>query len=128
MRPRPSEIITGIRSVLAETIEPELTSGHARSRLSEIRAVLAQVDWDDAGFQLKSRTSVLAERLAEADLWVGGALPNGPVEESFDAYQAYWEHLSALAVTSIERLTVHLDEHPKDDVARAVFERLLDAG
>jgi hypothetical protein len=127
MRPRPSEIIGGIRSVLADTIAPELTSQHARSRLSEIRAVLAQVDWDNAGFQLKARASVLAEHLAEAGAWVGGSLPANPAEESFDAYQAYSEQLAALAVGALERLSVHLDDHPEDEFARTAYQRLLSA-
>lgn len=126
MKPRPSEIIAGIRTILAETIAPELTSDHARSRLSEIRAVLAQVDWDDAGFVLESRTSVLAERLAQARHWVGAPLPDLPSEHSFDAYQGYGERLGVLAIDALERLIAHLDDHPDDEAARSIYQRLLE--
>lgn len=126
MRPRPSEIIAGIRTILAETVAPELTSDHARSRLAEVRAVLAQVDWDNAGFVLESKATLLADRLAHAARWVDDPLPEAPTERSFDAYQSYWEQLGALAVTALDRLTSHLDENPDDAAARAAFELLLD--
>jgi hypothetical protein len=110
---------------LAETVAPELTSEHARLRVSEIRAVLAQIDWDDAGFQLKSRAGVLAERLAQSGPWVDGRLPDPPGEESFEAYQAYWGQLSAVAVGALEALAAHLDNRPDDDLTRATYQRLL---
>ena len=127
MRPRPSEIITGIRAILDETIAPELTSDHARSRLSEIRAVLAQVDWDDAAFALKARAVTLAQRLHDAKPWAGPALPDPPVDESFDAYLRYWDRLGVIAIAAVDRLSGHLEEYPSDDAARLTHRRLLDA-
>jgi hypothetical protein len=68
MRPTPAEVIAGVRRILKEAIEPELTSDYARSRLTEIRAVLAQVDWDDSATALargNAEVAALAERAME---------------------------------------------------------------
>ena len=62
MRPTPAETITQIRRLLKDVIEPDLQSDYARSRLREIRAVLAQTDWDDA-----------AAGLAATNTEIGGA-------------------------------------------------------
>jgi hypothetical protein len=127
MRPRPSEIIAGIRTILAETIAPELTDDHARSRLAEIRAVLAQVDWDDSAFALKARAATLALALAAADEWASEELPSAPDEESFDAYQQYWEALGDNAIRVLKRIAVHLEIHPQDAAASAAYRDLLAA-
>lgn len=127
MRPTPSEIIAGVRSILADTIGPELADDHARSRLAEIRAVLAQVDWDDAGFALKARATALALRLTEAGQWAPDALPAAPEVESFAAYQQYWEALCDKAVQVLERIAEYLVEHPRDSVASATNQSLLSA-
>lgn len=126
-RPRPSEVIAGIRAVLADVIAPELTSDHARSRLSEIRAVLAQIDWDDSAFVTKQRALTLARSLQDASEWVGASLPEPPSEESLRAYEQYADALGVAAVDAIERLTVHLDRNPSDVAARSAYHRLLAA-
>jgi hypothetical protein len=125
MRPKPSELIAGIRAILADTIAPGLTDDHARSRLDEIRAVLAQVDWDDSAFALKARTSTLALRLKAADAWTPDHLPAAPEVESFAAYQQYWEALGAQAIGVLTRLADHLVEHPQDAVASVIYRELL---
>ncbi|MDO3402754.1 hypothetical protein QWI29_22160 [Mycolicibacterium neoaurum] len=126
MRPKPSEIIAGIRAILADTIAPELTGDHARSRLAEIRAVLAQVDWDDAAFTLKRRATGLAVALRDALQWVD-RLPDPPAQESFDAYLDYWEALGACAIGALDRLNVHLDDRPDDTDAWSCRHRILAA-
>ncbi|MFN2538767.1 MAG: hypothetical protein ABR549_11580 [Mycobacteriales bacterium] len=65
-RPSPQEVVDGIRRTLDDVIAPELTSEHARQRLAEVRAVLAQLDWNDAGLQLAQRTARLRALLARA--------------------------------------------------------------
>ncbi|MFC4000170.1 hypothetical protein ACFS2C_02750 [Prauserella oleivorans] len=70
MRPTPAELITHVRRVLRDVVEPELTSEYARARLTEVRAVLAQVDWDNAGLQVRSTATALRETLAEFRVWV----------------------------------------------------------
>ena len=47
MRPSPAEVLAGIRRILKDVIAPEIGSELARLRLAEIRAVLAQVDWNN---------------------------------------------------------------------------------
>lgn len=127
MRPRPSEIIAGIRRILADTIAPELSSEHARSRLAEIRAVLAQLEWDDAAFALKARSLTLAHRLYRAHHWVNAQLPPAPVAESYDAYLQYWDSLAALATPALARMAAHLDEYPDDELVATLFTKLLDS-
>jgi hypothetical protein len=126
VRPSPAEIIAGVRAILADTIAPELRSDHARSRLSEIRAVLAQIDWDNAGFVLRARTTELALRLSAAGPWVPVELPAPPQLETFEEVQRYWEQLAAVAVGVLERLSAHLETH-HDDAALEVYRALLAA-
>ena len=126
MRPRPSEVIAGIRKILADTVAPELSSDHARSRLAEIRAVLAQVDWDDVAFTQKSRAVALRECL-ESTGWITAALPQPPAEESLAGYLHYRNALDAIAIDVLDRIDSHLDDHPQDDNVRAIRERLLEA-
>jgi hypothetical protein len=54
MRPTPAEIITGVRRILKEVVEPDVASEYARERLAQVRAVLAQVDWNDSLTELAS--------------------------------------------------------------------------
>lgn len=70
MRPTPSETIAGIRKILKEVVEPEVHSEHALSRLREIRAVLAQTDWDDAALHLRRRTEATRALLADVRAWI----------------------------------------------------------
>ncbi|WP_216892261.1 hypothetical protein [Nocardia alni] len=128
MRPSPSEVVAGIRAILAETIAPELTSEHARSRLAEIRAVLAQIDWDDAGFTLASRSDELARCLGAAGECIDGvSVPGRPSVANFESYQRHYDQLAGLAVEVLRRLRVHLDERPDDEAARAAYRTLLTA-
>jgi hypothetical protein len=127
MRPRPSEIVTGIRAVLADTIARELSSEHARSRLAEIRAVLAQVDWDNAGFALQKQCDSLAAALTQAQQWTRQAVPVAPTQHSFDAYQQHWEQLATLAVAAQVTLSSHIAAHPDDQPAAQAYRQLLNA-
>ncbi|MDP9182144.1 MAG: hypothetical protein M3P04_05145 [Actinomycetota bacterium] len=83
-RPSPQEIVDGLRRMLKEVVEPELHSEHARQRLAEGRAVLAQVDWDDAGLHLARRTEDLRSALAEMRT-VGVAIPDGVLDQPLGA-------------------------------------------
>lgn len=78
MRPTPSETISGVRRILKEVIEPDLRTEYARTRLREIRAVLAQVDWDDAGLRLRRDDAVLSGLLTEIRAWVDARPDPGP--------------------------------------------------
>lgn len=70
MRPTPAELISHVRRVLRDAIEPELDSPYARARLAEIRATLAQIAWDDAGLQLASDVGTLRELLLRCRHWI----------------------------------------------------------
>jgi hypothetical protein len=137
MTPLPSEIIAGVRRILEETIAPELTSGHARSRLHDIRAVLAQVNWDDAGFVLAERCRRISAALAAIEAWRASdatraqALPpvsaDFPAEPSMAAYSEAYRGLAAAAVALVDPLTDWLAAHPDEREAKALYQSLLEA-
>ncbi|NMH98227.1 hypothetical protein [Pseudonocardia acidicola] len=70
MRPTPSETIAGIRAILKDVVEPEVGSEYARSRLREIRAVLAQIDWNDAWAHVRRRDREIRGLLTEVREWI----------------------------------------------------------
>jgi hypothetical protein len=72
MRPTPAEVIAGVRRILRDVVEPEVGSEYARTRLREVRAVLAQVDWDDAALQVRRGRDTLQELIAECHDWMSG--------------------------------------------------------
>ncbi|GAA1651721.1 hypothetical protein [Georgenia ruanii] len=137
MRPLPSEVIAGVRQILKETIAPELTSAHARSRLEEVRAVLAQVDWDDAAFALARRNRALADALRRIEDWRSGdprraeTIPactvRMPKVDSLAAHQAAYAELAAAAVAVVEPMADWLVAHPSNAEARALRGELLAA-
>lgn len=114
MRPSPQELVDGVRRILKEVVEPELTSDHARQRLAETRAVLAQLDWDNAGLLLAQRTAALREVLA--DLQEAG-LPVPPavlVEPLGTSYQVLSRQHGACG-TALIALLPALDEAAATD-------------
>ncbi|NKQ57062.1 hypothetical protein HFP15_29750 [Amycolatopsis sp. K13G38] len=70
MRPTPAELISHVRRILRDVVEPELDSAYAKARLAEIRATLAQVEWDDAGLQLARDVTTLRELLSRCRQWI----------------------------------------------------------
>jgi hypothetical protein len=135
MKPLPSEVITGVRRILKETIAPELTSDHARSRLDEIRAVLAQVDWDDAGFALAARNRSLAEVLGRIEEWRAGdpervaSIPEFdlslPEDERMTAHQVAYQALATAVVALVDPLEDWLAGHLDDAQADILHRDLL---
>lgn len=125
MRPRPSETIDGIRKILADTIAPELTSEHARARLSEIRAVLAAVDWDNSGFTLVSQSSALAAALESSARRANVAVPPPPTVDTFEDWEAYHNQLAVLAVDAMADIRARLAENPDDDLLTTELQEIL---
>src|SRR5690349_18226808 len=70
MRPTPAEVILGVRRILKDVIEPEVGSEYARARLAEVRAVLAQVDWDDSLTTLARDNATVADLARRAGSWI----------------------------------------------------------
>lgn len=125
MRPSPSETIAGIRTILADTIAPELTSEHARARLSEIRAVLAAVDWDNAGFTLAARSSALAVALESPAQRASEIVPTAPTAQTFEDYGRYHDKLAVLAVDVMADIRARLAENPDDELLTAELQGIL---
>jgi hypothetical protein len=82
MRPTPAEVIAGVRRVLRDVVEPEVGSEYARTRLREVRAVLAQLDWDDASLQVQLERTRMRALLADAQAWMTEAAGSEPVFEA----------------------------------------------
>ncbi|MBD0859782.1 hypothetical protein IA539_00935 [Gordonia sp. zg691] len=137
MTPLPSEVIVGVRRILRDTIAPELTSGHARARLDDIRAVLAQVDWDDAGFHLARRCHQMATSLQAIDRWrasdgertqdIPEVTVNLPAEQSTAAYSATYRSLASAAAALVDPMADWMSRHPDDNEARRLHQALLAA-
>lgn len=138
MRPTPTELISQVRRVLREVVEPELRSDYARARLGEVRAVLAQVDWDNAGIALARETVSLRELLAEFRSWVdaderreahfGPALAADlPAAETgdFAACNELHARYSAEVVSLIDPLENWLGANPGDERGHDLRARLL---
>lgn len=69
MQPTPAEVIHGVRKILKEVIQPHVDSPYALARLAEIRAVLAQVDWDNALYQVMQHNAAVAAIAEEVFEW-----------------------------------------------------------
>lgn len=140
MRPTPAETIAGVRQILRDVIEPELGSEYAKTRLSEVRAVLAQIDWNDSALLLHRETESMRALLAEVAQWAAEdpargphfgtapaatAVPKGPLpyEELAAAHQSVAGELAATA-TSLDNWCI---AHPDDESARALRRRLIRA-
>ncbi len=127
----------GVRQILKETIEPELQSDHARSRLQELRAVLAQVDWDDAAYVLAERNRALLDALQRISQWREDdparaarvpefELPTR-VEGRLAQHQVNYEALAALAVSLVDPLTDWVRANPGDESGTSVRDALIKA-
>jgi hypothetical protein len=141
VRPTPSEVVQGVRRILRDVIEPDLASEHARKQLRQIRAVLAQVDWNDAGFALAERNGRLADALMDLRRWIEQAPQRisdfavaapalqdiaAPEVDTFDS-QAEWERrLSAAAVAIVDPLADWFARFPDDRDLDALRRRVLD--
>jgi hypothetical protein len=141
VRPTPSEVVQGVRRILRDVIEPDLTSEHARKQLRQIRAVLAQVDWNDAGFTLAERNRRLADALMDLRRWVeqdtqrmsafAAAAPAlqdiaAPGVATFDSQTEWERRLSAAAVAVVDPLADWLARFPDDRDVHALRRRVLD--
>ena len=70
MRPTPDEVITGIRRILKDVVEPAVTSDYALTALANVRAAMAQVDWNDASTTLAVESAALQGIAARAITWI----------------------------------------------------------
>ncbi|GLZ15954.1 hypothetical protein Acsp04_61890 [Actinomadura sp. NBRC 104425] len=140
MRPTPAETIAGIRRILRDVVEPEVGSEYARQRLREVRAVLAQIDWDDAALRLRRRDQALRGLLADARTWIEAdparrrafadllpqlAGPGEPVPEELAALNAVHARHAAVLTEVAGRLATWLRAHPEDAGGRELRLRMM---
>jgi hypothetical protein len=142
MQPTPAEVITGIRRILKDVVEPSVGSDYARSRLAEVRAVLAQIDWNDSLTELAKENITVSVLAGEAIDWIeaaperrtsfAGVLPElaaaqlntvGPVEP-FSVHNERSEAYSHLMISLTDELAAWLREHPADDGAADLLHRI----
>lgn len=140
MRPTHSEIIAGVRRILADVVEPEVTSDYARARLREVRAVLAQVDWDEAAPRLGERVAELRSTLDDCRDWIdsdparcahfgrsGVAFPDARAEAStFAELNANSAACAGAVVALIAPWEDWLADHPDDETGHRLRRRLLE--
>jgi hypothetical protein len=139
VRPTPAEVIAGVRRVLRDVVEPEVGSEYARSRLREVRAVLAQIDWDDATLTLRREWATRRSLLLEARTWLAAGtdrgsesgdllsrLPDGgePAAETFAQVAAGHAADGVLLVEVSATLARWTRERPGDTTARELRRRL----
>jgi hypothetical protein len=142
MRPTPAEVIAGVRRVLRDVVEPEVASDYARSRLREVRAVLAQLDWDDAALSVRRQQDTMLGLLNGAREWIAGdgarasafgdlfpRLSSADAEtegaETLAELNAAHATTAALVVEVGDALAAWTREHPEDTGALDVRRRLL---
>jgi hypothetical protein len=137
VRPQPSEIIGAVRGVLKE-VRAQVATEAGRARLDEVRAVLAQVDWDDAGFELATRTRDLASVLDDIAAWRDrdparcAALPELepvllPAEQTYAGHQAAYVAAARAVVALVVPMAEWLADHPCDREAAGLHARLVAA-
>jgi hypothetical protein len=144
MRPTPAETISGIRRILRDVVEPEVGSEYARARLREVRAVLAQIDWDNAGIRLNQDALALQALLRDCHAWISAdpdrrahfAAPSERLEyvladappgapEDF-SHCSERRHRQDEAVTAlVGPLEYWLEAHPDDREGQALRRRLI---
>ncbi|MWA03244.1 hypothetical protein F8568_023270 [Actinomadura sp. LD22] len=140
MRPTPAETIAGVRTILRDVVEPAVDSEYARARLREIRAVLAQTDWDNAALRLRREVEGLRALLAEIRDWaeddperssafadLAGEVtgPAGPDQETFSALNDLRAAHAAALVEAADRLAGWTRSRPRDESARELRLRLI---
>lgn len=129
LRPGPAEVVAGVRAVLRDTIAPELTSGHAQARLAEVRAVLAQVDWDEGVLALRDRTNELRAALALGRRVLG--LPeeanDDPAPATYAALRVESERLARLAPSVVRDLRATWAADPANLAVREALTQVLAA-
>lgn len=139
MRPTPAETIAGVRRILRDVVEPEVGSEYARSRLREVRAVLAQIDWDDAALHLRRQSDAMLELLAETRAWIDAdpararefadvdLQPPTPARgtESFTELNSVRARCGELLANVADRLAVWIRSHPENPDGRKLLMRLM---
>lgn len=145
MRPTPAEIIVGVRRILREVVEPDVKSDYARAAVRDVRAVLAQVDWDDAGVRLLRENATLHRILLDCRDWistdaarrgyfqqreadlhdVGDDELAGASDEPFDDHNHRRMRYDQIVVDVIEPLADWLEQHPRDAEGQALRDRLM---
>lgn len=115
MRPTPAEVIAGVRRILKDVVEPSVSSGYARSALDQVRAVLAQVDWNDASTTLAGEADELIALSARAVEWIGVSDARG---ERFAEAADRLGRLAATTQSPTERFEVR--NARVDDLSRAL--------
>jgi len=144
MRPTPAETITQVRRLLKEVIGPDLQSDYARGRLAEIRAILAQMEWDNAAAQLAARNAELAQLTLDCARWaeespqrrpvladlrdaIAGIRQQPPVlvprfEDLNESNRAY----ATLLISVADRIAQWGTEHPEDTSVNEQLDQLID--
>jgi hypothetical protein len=142
MQPTPAEVIHGVRKILKEVIQPHVDSPYALARLGEIRAVLAQVDWDNALYQIMQNNASVAALAQEVLEWANSVRNPSPgiislrsdiaellstssdeaaPFEVHNAQQKAWDHLM---IQCSRELLQRSNDVPTDHEATSLHDRI----
>ncbi|WP_020108359.1 hypothetical protein [Nocardia sp. 348MFTsu5.1] len=134
-------MITGVRRILKEVVGPEVASEYALSRLEEVRAVLAQIDWNDAALRLRNDVLIQRQLLADIDGWrsasrdrvehFAGVASSPAVNTDIPVTYAELDELyrseAATLVEMNRSLAIWTRAHPDDVSARELRSTILTA-
>jgi hypothetical protein len=132
-------VITGIRRILKEVVGPEVASEYALSRLEEVRAVLAQVNWNDAALQLRNEVITQRRLLAQIASWASDApdrvahfvavpdVPSGDavLPETYGELEDLYRTEAAVLVEAHRLLAVWTRTHPEEQAAQELRSTVL---
>lgn len=143
MNPTPAEIIDGVRRILKDVVEPHVASPYALSRLAEVRAVLAQVDWNNSlpdiaehnltlaklGQQVLNWLEGLSERPADVESLESAlrSLLSDPIAtvssfETHNARRKEWDnHMIGSSNILVDWLKVHPDDEQAKDLLDGIY-------
>jgi hypothetical protein len=142
MQPTPVEVIDGVRRILKDVIEPSVESPYARNRLAEVRAVLAQVDWNDSLTALARDNAAVDALARDALAWLDGVpdpcrelaalrpalVPASPdVSARIEPFAVHNERSKELSRTMIAlsvALVEWLRQHPEDRGAQSLLDAI----
>jgi hypothetical protein len=138
MRPSPDEVIAGVRRILRDVVEPEVSSEYARSRLREAVACLGQVNWNDAVSQVERQSERYRGLLLAAREWIADddsrASAFSPVtrqpqtaeaQRSFAELGAIRDQLADQLVVFTRELAAWTRRYPADESAAALRSKIM---
>jgi hypothetical protein len=81
MRPTPADLAAGIRTVLRESIAPELKSANAQLQLRRVMSILREARWNHAAFDILHENAKIVLMLQRCHAALVAAEALGPIPD-----------------------------------------------